>query len=121
MLAVVKTSKPHAVLYLRSPHPLEKLNSTVVFNLLKELTATHLGGGVAAGRADLLLLVKRGATAPPAGRVGLGMPLTERSRTFRLSNKELTGEGVESRQDDRRGRESAGHHAWQHFTFCDEG
>lgn len=48
------------------------------------LTATHLGGGVAARRADLLLLVEGGATAPPAGRVGLGMPLTERSRSLRL-------------------------------------
>lgn len=50
----------------------------------KQLTAAHLGGRVAAGRADLLLLVEGGTAATRAGRVGLGMPLTERSRSLRL-------------------------------------
>ncbi len=55
-----------------------------------QLTATHLGGRVAARRADLLLLVEGGATAPPAGSVGLVMPLTERSRSLRLLASEVT-------------------------------
>lgn len=64
------------------------------------LTATHLGGGVAARGADLLLLVEGGATTPPAGRVGLGVPLTERSRSLGL----LAGSTIVEKKNKHAGR-----------------
>lgn len=59
------------------------------------LTAAHLFGGVAARSADLLLLVEGGATAPPAGRVGLVMPLTKRGRSLRLLAGQTYGDDTE--------------------------
>eukprot|EP00178_Gracilaria_changii_P018706 TRINITY_DN5366_c0_g1_i1.p1 TRINITY_DN5366_c0_g1~~TRINITY_DN5366_c0_g1_i1.p1 ORF type:complete len:135 (+),score=10.98 TRINITY_DN5366_c0_g1_i1:407-811(+) len=67
---------------LHVPHAAGAL-SAAALRLLGPVEATHLGGRVAARGADLLLLVEGGATAPPAGRVGLVMPLSERRSSLR--------------------------------------
>ena len=47
-----------------------------------ELTPSHLGGGVSAAGARLLLNVERPPPAPPAGDVRLGVTLSERGGTL---------------------------------------
>ena len=73
---------------LHAPHATGAL-SAAALRLLGPVEAAHLGSGIAARRADLLLLVEGGATAPPAGRVGLVMPLTKRGRSLRHGAGEI--------------------------------